>query len=164
MTVADLLVHLEDMSRFLGAAGAKKVADDLDVVRDRLGVFQGYSLKAFGDFLVEAERFSREGPAPGRPARTPRTRSAGATQARLTDQQLKDRTVELYQKATDPAISREMIEETVAHLDRLPRADLDAIARQLLLTEVFRNKPSVIKAIGKAILDRKGSHERAQMS
>jgi hypothetical protein len=138
VTVADLLPHIENLSRFLLAAGAEKVAEELDHVRGRLKPFAGLGLKAFADFQEKAGRTK------GDP-----DEAAG-------------RLVALYERAADPSVTREEIEAAVKALEALTKPKLDELARRLQIEHKLRTKADAIKAIGQAVLYRKGAFVRAE--
>src|SRR5208337_4389262 len=64
VTVAELQLLLSDLGKFLRASAAAKVAGELETISAQLTPFKDYNLKAFADFLVQAEAYSRGALAP----------------------------------------------------------------------------------------------------
>jgi hypothetical protein len=158
VTVAELQSLLSDLGKFLRASESAKVAGELEYISTKLAPFRGYKLKAFGDFLEQAEAYSRGALAP------PRGKGAGkkgkADPAAV--EQACQRALELYGKAIDPSVTVEQIETAMQALQDLdpPKARLDELARQMGYTQKFKGKPDVIKAIRQKIIGRKGAFER----
>ena len=115
-------------------------------------------MKAFADFLEQAEAYSRGALAPKEKA--VRTRKSKADPAAI--EQACQRTLELYGRAIDPSVMLEQIEATVKELQDLdpPKARLDQMAQQMGYSQKFRSKADVLKAIRQKIVGRKGAFER----
>lgn len=156
MTVADLQIHLSDLSKFLRAAGSAGPAGELDYIAVRLTPFAGYKLKAFADFLAKAEEYSRGAltPTPSRPATS---KADPAAKARACQ-----RVSELYDRAIDPNVTVETVEEAIRALQQvdLPKAMLDELTQRFGFTQKFKSKPESVKAIRAKILERKGAFDR----
>ena len=157
MTVAELQLLLSDLGKFLRASESAKVAGELEYISARLAPFREYKLKAFADFLEQAEAYSRGALAPpqgkggGRKKRDP----AAVEEACR-------RVMELYAKAIDPAVTLEQIESAVQALQELdpPATRLDEMTRQMGYTRKFKAKAEALKAIRQKILGRKGAFDR----
>jgi hypothetical protein len=160
VTVAELQLLLSDLGKFLRAAESAKVAGELEYIGAKLAPFREYKLKAFADFLEQAEAYSRG-------ALAPKTRGGGARKGKADPaaiEQACQRVLDLYGKAIDPATSVEQIEVSVRVLEELdaPKARLDELARQMGYSQKFKSKADVIKAIRQKIIGRKGAFERPQ--
>ena len=59
MIVADLQKFLRNLAEVLEPNGGKAVAGELDYVCEKLEGFKDQKIKAFGDFLVKADEYSR---------------------------------------------------------------------------------------------------------
>ena len=158
MTVAELQLLLSDLSKFLRASEAAKVAGEIEYISVRLAPFREYKLKAFADFLEQAETYSRGALAPKEKAS--RAKKAKADPAAI--EQACQRTLDLYGRAIDPSVTLEQIEATVKELQVLdvPKNRLDDLARQMGYSQKFRSKADVLKAIRQKIIGRKGAFER----
>ena len=65
-----------------------------------------------------------------------------------------------YARATDPAVTREQINDTAARREPLSRKELDAVAERMeIVTKAFKAKGDVLKAIQNKVLGRKGAFE-----
>jgi hypothetical protein len=100
--------------------------------------FRDYKLKAFADFLEQAEAYARG-------ALAPKTKSAGAKKGKADSaaiEQVCQRTLDLYGKAIDPSVTIEQIEAAVKELESLDAAKsrLDELARQMGYSQKFRSK------------------------
>jgi hypothetical protein len=157
VTVSELQALLSDLSRFLRASGASAGAGELEYLGAKLGPFKDRKLKAFADFLEQAEAVSRGVAAPkagGRPKKSKADPAAIEEAFR--------RTAELYGKAIDPSVTVEQIESAVQALQDLdpPKTRLDELARHMGYTQRFSAKADVIRAIRQKIISRKGAFER----
>ncbi len=158
MNVAELQLLLSDLSKFLRASESAKVAGELEYICGKLVPFREYKLKAFADFLEQAEAYSRG-------ALAPKGKGTGAKKGKpdpAAIEQACQRTLELFGRATDPGVTVEQIEATVQALQDLdpPKARLDELARQMGYSQKFKSKPDVLKAIRQKIIGRKGAFER----
>jgi hypothetical protein len=167
MNVADLQRHLTDLRRLLEAAGVKgAVITDLEAIGDGLVPFQHHSLRDFAGFLVRAEAFSR-GEVPVTPPRSRRTTTAprprGKQKAPPPDPAaLAQEAKRLYDQATDPAITADMVDTLATRLGELSKAGLMTVAAVLeLKVAKSATKDDIVKAIPRWIMDRKGSYQRA---
>ena len=157
MTVAELQMLLADLSKFLRASESAKVAGELEYISARLAPFRDYKLRAFADFLEKAEAYSRG-------ALAPKGKGGGAKKGKADPaavEQACQRTMDLYRRAIDPAVTVEQIEAAVQALRELdpPKAQLDELARQMGYTQKFKAKADVIKAIRQKIIGCKGAFE-----
>jgi hypothetical protein len=158
VTVAELQLLLSDLGKFLRASEAAKVAGEVEYISVKLAPFRDYKLKAFADFLEQAEAYARG-------ALAPKAKGGGSRKGKADPaavEQACQRVLELYGKAIDPSVTLEQIEATVQALQTLdpPKARLDELARQMGYSQKFRSKPDVLKAIRQKILGRKGAFDR----
>ena len=149
---------ITDLGKFLRASEYAKAAGELEYISAKLGSFREYNLKAFADFLEQAEAYSRG-------ALAPKGKGGGPKKAKTDPaaiEQACERTLELYAKAIDPSVKIEQIEAAVRALEELdaPKARLDELARQMGYTQKFKAKADVLKAIRQKIIGRKGAFER----
>lgn len=157
MTVAELQLLLSDLSKFLRASESAKVAGELEYISAKLQPFKGYRLRAFADFLDQAEAYSRGALAP---------KGKGGGKKGQADpaavEQACQRILELHGKAIDPSVTVEQIETAIKTLQDLdpPKARLDEMARQMGYSQKFKSKADVIKAIRQKVIARKGAFER----
>lgn len=158
MTVAELQLLLSDMSKFLRAAEAKKVADDLEYIGVKLTPFKEYKLKAFADFVEKCEAASR-----GEPSQKAKSNRGGKKKSDpAAIEQAIQRVLYVYDRATDPNVSLDQIEATVQTLQDLDAAKtkLVELAKKMGSTQKFRSKADAIKAIRQKIVGRKGAFDR----
>ena len=158
MTVAELQLLLSDLGKFLRASESAKVAGELEYIGSKLAPFKDYKLKAFADFLEQAEAYSRG-------ALVPKAKGGGAKKGKADPaavEQACQRVLELYAKAIDPSVTLEQIESAVQALQELdsPAARLDDLARQMGYSRKFKSKAEALKAIRQKITGRKGTFER----
>jgi hypothetical protein len=157
VTVAELQLLLSDLGKFLRASAAATPAGELEYLSGKLQPFQGYKLRAFADFLEQAEATVRGAPvAKGK---------AGGKKGKadpVAVEQACQRALELYGRAIDPSVTLEQIEAAVQSLGDLdpPKARLDELARQMGYSQKFKGKPDVLKAIRQKIVGRKGAFDR----
>jgi hypothetical protein len=158
VTVAELQLLLNDLGKFLRAAESSRVAGELEEICAKLQPFREYRLRAFADFLVKADEYSRGVLAP-KPARSRARKSKSDPQA--IDQACQQ-LVQLYDRAVEPDVSVELIEAAVATLESLdaPKARLDELARSMGFAQKFRSKADVLKAVRQKIVGRKGAFDR----
>jgi hypothetical protein len=145
VTVAELQQLLSDLGRFLRAAQSAGVAGELEYISGKLQPFRAYKLKAFADFLEQAEAYSRG-------ALAPKARGGGGKKAKTDPaviEQACDRVLNLYAKAIDPSVTLDQIEAAVQTLQGLDpaKARLDELARQMGYTQKFKSKADVLKAL-----------------
>jgi hypothetical protein len=159
VTVAELQQLLSDLGTFLRAAQAAGVGGALEYISGKLQPFRAYKLKAFADFLEQAEAYSRA-------ALAPKPRGGGGKKAKAdpaATEQACERVLNLYAKAIDPSVTPDQIDAAVQVLQALDptKARLDELARQMGgFTQKFRSKADVLKAIKQKIVGRKGAFER----
>lgn len=158
MTVAELQLLLSDLSKFLRAAESAKVAGELDYISSKLAPFRDQKLKAFADFLEQAEAYSRG-------ALAPKGKATGGKKSKADPAAIEQacrRILDLYARAIDPTVTLEQIEAAVQVLEALdpPKPRLDALAKEMGYTQKFKAKADVLKAIRQKIIGRKGAFER----
>jgi hypothetical protein len=154
VNVAELQQHIRSLGLFLASVGSRPAAAELEYLSERLTPFQGQKLKAFADFLTDAESRARGESPPGRKPTASRKPVKDPRQAT-------DRVFQAYSHATDPMMTRDEIEAAVADLEGLKKADLDGLARRIEIGQRFGRIADVVKAIRQKIFDRKGAFERA---
>jgi hypothetical protein len=158
VTVAELQALLSDLGKFLRASQSAKVAAELEYISAKLTPFHGYNLKAFADFLEQAEAYSRGALAPkAKGGAAKKTKADPAAVERACQQVL-----ELYSRAIDASVTPEQIEAGVQALKELgaSKARLDELSRQMGYTQKFKSIPEVLKAIRQKIVGRKGAFDR----
>jgi hypothetical protein len=157
VTVAELQRLLSDLGKFLQSAKAATVARELDEISGKLQPFRDYTLKAFGDFLVKAEEYSRGVLLPKKTlaGRKPK-KDPGAVDAACRQ------VLQVYERAIDPSVTVEQIESAVQSLQDQdpPKGRLDELAQKMDFVQKFRSKAEVLKAIRQKILGRKGAYDR----
>ena len=160
MNVEEFQLHLSDLSNLLRRGGGKKVADELDDVCASLQPFRERRLHDLLAMVANAETIIRTGKPDGK---RPRPSKKKATPLQID--QATGRVRDLYHRATDITVSRDEIEAACAELDKLElsKAVLEALAKDLLITEKFKTKPQVIAKIRDAIMIRKGTYQRASV-
>ena len=157
MTVAELQLLLSDLGKFLRASQSARAAGELEYISEKLSPFKGYQLKAFGDFLVKAEEYSRGVPAPKKAKGGRKSKADPAA----VDQACQ-RVLHLYDQAIDPKTTIDDITSAVQALQELdpPKGKLDELARQMGYSQKFKSKADVLKAIRQKMLGRKGAFDR----
>jgi hypothetical protein len=158
VTVAELQILLSDLGKFLRASESAKVAGELELISSTLAPFRDYKLKAFADFLTQAEAYSRGVLAP---KATKTGGKKGKADPAAIDQACQN-TLDLYAKAIDPSVTLERIEAAMQALHdlNLTKARLDELARQMGYSQKFKTKVDLLKAIRQKIVGRKGAFER----
>jgi hypothetical protein len=158
VTVAELQLLLFDLGKLLRAAESAKVAGELESIAAALQPFREYKLKAFADFLVKAEEYSRGVLMPKKPPA--RAKAKGGDPGAVDE--ACQRLLQLYDQAIDPSVSLEQIESAVQALQTLdpPKTRLDDLARKMGFAQKFRSKADVLKAIRQKIVGRKGAFDR----
>jgi hypothetical protein len=133
------------------------VAGELEAISAGLSPFSGYRLKAFADFLVKAEQYSHGALPPKQPRAGPRPKADPAAAEKACQ-----RVLELYDRAVDPAVTVEAIEEALTALQGADpaKAKLEEVARRMGAARAFRSKAEVLKEIRGKVLGRKGQFDR----
>jgi hypothetical protein len=148
---------LSDLGRFLRAAQAAGVGGELEYISGKLQPFRAYKLKAFADFLEQADAYSCG-------ALAPKTRGGGGKKAKADPaaiEQACERVLNPYAKAIDPSVTLDQIDAAVQALQALDPATarLDELVRQMGYTQKFKSKADVLKAIKQKIVGRKGAFD-----
>jgi hypothetical protein len=161
VTVAELRLLLSDLGKFLRASESAKVANELDYICAKLTPFNDYKLKAFADFLEQAEGYAKGALAPKPKGTAPKGKTKVDPAA---IEQACRGVIELYNKAIDPSVTIEQIEAAVKALTDLGPTNkrLVELARQMGYTQNFRKMEDTIKAIRQKIIGRKGAFERPE--
>jgi len=149
VTVAELRTLLAKLSDLLRASGAASTADDLASFCSDLKPHQS---KTLSDLLNAS-------PATPAPPRAPR--------AAKNEQQVNElfgRIIQLYDHASNPAVTIERIDEAFRELRRLnpTAARLDVLREPLRVTEKLK-KADLIAKLRQAIVSRAGGAERLEM-
>jgi hypothetical protein len=142
----------------LRASESAKVAGELEYITERLAPFKGYKLKAFADFLVQAEAYSRG-------ALATKTKGGGGGRKKADPaavDQACQRVLTIYNQAIDPAMTVEQIEAAVQALGDLDptKAKLDELTQAMGYSRPFRSRPEALKGIRQKIIGRKGAFDR----
>jgi hypothetical protein len=164
MKVADLQQHLADLKGLLERAGVRgAVLTDLDAIGKGLAPFRERPLREFADFLVRAEAYSRGEVPPQAPKGRGRSPAAGKDKAPAPDAAaLAQEARRLYDQATDPAVTTEVVRGLAARLGKLTADGLRTVAEAVeLKVAKSAKKAAILEGIERRILDRKGSWERA---
>lgn len=160
MQVADLQSFLKSLSGPLGAAGGKKVADELDRAAGGLEPFRDLTIAQFADFLMRADEYARTGviPTKGKPAR----RSA-STVDRAKVQGLAQEVLGLYERAVDESVEYSAIEAEVARWGKkLNKNEAVELAREVGLNGPIKTKKAALEEVRRKIVERKESFQRTQ--
>jgi hypothetical protein len=157
VNVADLQKHLNDLTLFVETSGGKKGAAELRAVADGLQPFRELSLKELVGILARAaEPPGRE--APARKAAAPRKKP------RADPGPVAKRLRELYDRATDPTVTREHIDAELKGLEPLSKDGLKTVARALdLVVPGSWSADEIAKQIGLKIHTRRDVAGRARM-
>ncbi len=159
MKVAKLREFVENVAQFLTQSGGTQVGRELHRAADALRPFDERTIAEFESFLKRADQFDRTGQVPA----ATRTRSR---QAAVTDQakvaQAAETVRQLYEQATDPAVTYQRIDTEVARLNRaLNKGEVLAVAEKLGIALPKRaSKKATLEEIGRWITERKRSFER----
>ena len=163
MTVAELQKCLRSLGEIITSAGAKSTAvGELELVRAKLDIFREQNLKDFADFLERAEAYWRGGQIPMRKPAASRPTAGKAQGAQETARNAALRIRDFYARATDPAVTRELVEATVRALNPLKKNELLDLAVQMEISQKLKTKADILKALERKILDRKGAFLRVQ--
>ncbi len=167
MNVAGLQQHFADLARLLEASGAKGVAGDFMAIHHGLAPFSHMTLKDFSDFLARADTFARTGQVPVTASRakttSPRAKG-GIARVHADPSTLARETKDLYDRASDPAVTDSHIAELMSRLKSLTQAGLVTVAEAIELKGTgSKTKPKIIEAIQRRIEERKGSKVRSEL-
>jgi hypothetical protein len=163
VTVAELQKCLRSFGEILGSTGAKStVVGELELVRAKLEIFREQNLKDFADFLERAEAYWRGGEIPMKKASPGRSSSGKGQGSQEAARNAALRIRDFYARATDPAVTRELVEATVQALNPLKKDDLLDLAAQMEISQKLKTKADILKALERKILDRKGAFLRVQ--
>ena len=157
MTVAELHVFLLDLSKFLRSSDAAKPAGEIEYLCVKLLPFREMRLKDFGNILTTSEERSK-GALPSPKVHT----SKKAKVDPATIRESCNRVIDLYNRAVDPSVTIDQIEEALGKLESNdpPKPTLDAFAKQMGFEQKFKSKAEVLKAIRQRIIGRKGAADR----
>jgi hypothetical protein len=163
MTVATLDTFLRRLADVMEAADGKAAGiKDVRALADRLRPFGEMSLAAFGEFLVKAEAYSRGDLEAVFGKKPPARKSKPAADPNRVPAAV-ERLKTLHGRALDPSVTPESVRATVLGFQALTKAELDQVASGCGFHQKFKNKPAVLAALQKWILDRKGTFERAHV-
>jgi hypothetical protein len=164
VNVGDLQSFLKHLAGFLGAHKGSQVAGEFDHFCDGLEPFQGMRVAEFARFLADAKQYKETGVLPVPPTRgkgraAPKPAKAPAPTVAEAVAVLQD----LYNRATDPAVTYETIKETVTRLDgQLDKPGLIAVARGFGISSGLSTKKAAREKIEAKITDRKGKAEEGR--
>jgi hypothetical protein len=170
VNVGDVQVFLRNLGTLLAAHQGKKPAADFNAFCDGLDPFRDQPLPLFAELLRAAAEYRRSGilPAPSaRPARV-RKPAAGKPILKRKDDveaiaQAAATLQSLFDRATDPTLTHEVIEAEVNRLEREFDAEgLKAVARKFGISAGLTNKGVAKAKILGRISERKGRHERGE--
>lgn len=162
MTVADLQQFVRSLGAALAAAGAKKVADELESVGQGFEPFRTLGLAKFSQFLVMAETYARTGVVPtigkGRSkAAAPKPDSAEVVRS------AGERIAVLYERAVDPSVPYTAIEAELKAIEKqLGKDEAVQAARNFGIAAALKTKKAALDAIKRKITERKESFERTR--
>lgn len=157
MQVAQLRMFVENLARFLAESGGTQVGRELQRAADALRPFDQRTIAQFEEFLKRADQFDRTG-------QVPVSKRAGAGQS-ATDEakvaQAAEMMRQLYDRATDPALSYQQIDAEVAKLNRtLNKNEAVAVAERLGVPRK-KTKKDALAEIGHWIREYKRTGERS---
>jgi hypothetical protein len=135
MTVADLQKILKSVAAAVEAAGAKNAGEELIALAAALQRHAQNSLAGFAQFV--------------------------STATAVGDSPLLKEMKSLYDRATDPSLTREGIVEKVRSYSGLKKAEIDAAVAGLGIKQKFKNKAEAIEALINHVMSRRGSAARA---
>jgi hypothetical protein len=157
VTVGELQLLLTDLGKFLRAAEAARVVGELEYFTAKLQPFRDQKLKAFADFLTQAEAAARGIPAPKKAAARGKSSSDPAAVEEACQ-----RVLVLYDRVIDPSVTLEQIEAAMDVLQDVnpSKAHLDELGRKMGFAQRFKSKGDVLQAIRQGIVGRKGAFDR----
>jgi len=158
VNVDELQLHLSNLAQLLRNAGGKRVGDELAELCQRLQPYRDRPLKGLMELLDKAEEIVRTGVPPARG----KARTKGDP---LVIESVCNRVVALYERATDPATTREQIENAFADLAKLNLSVplLQEQAKKLNIAQKFRAKKDLLAAMKRTVLERRGTFLRVQV-
>lgn len=162
MKVADLQKYLRALAEAVSAAKGL-TAKDLADVANQLGPFANLSVADFAQFLQLAWEYKTTGKI-AEPQYSKGGRGGVVSKAAKGSMSPADavgRVKALYDRATDPAMTREYVECEVRTLASLTKAQLDSVAAGSGFAQKFKKKDDVLRALVGYVLGRKGAVERA---
>jgi hypothetical protein len=175
VNVGDVQLCLRSLAGLLAAHQGKKPAGDFDAFCDGLDPFREQPLGVFAQFLRDAAEYQRTGILP-LAAKPVRARKPAATKAAGTKQSLKKKDdiaaideaaavlQQLFDRATDAALTHEAIEAAVSQIERSFDAEgLKAVARKFGMASGLSSKSATKAKILGRIAERKGRHERGEV-
>ena len=163
MTVTTLDTFLRRLADLIEAVEGKAAGPkEVRALADRLKPFGGLSLTAFGEFLVKAEAYSR-GDLEAVFGKKPSARKSKPTADSDRVPAAVERLKTLHGRALDPSVTPDSVCAAVREIEGFTKAELDQVAVGCGYHQKFKNKPAVLAALQKWILDRKGTFERAHV-
>jgi hypothetical protein len=159
VNVEELLSQLSNVSEFLRRAKAKeKIVDEMEQLCLLMQPYRERSVKDFKELLAKADEIVHAGAT----IKKPRSNSAATRSDPQAAAAAERKIVEYYHRATDPTITRELIEAAVAELEKTnpAKASLDALLKQIGVGQKTKSKKDALNRIAATILDRKGAFER----
>ncbi|MGF1582775.1 MAG: hypothetical protein ACFCD0_25920 [Gemmataceae bacterium] len=166
MIVADLIQFVKNISDVLEPNGAKKVAEELNFVCERLDSFRNYRLKEFGIFLTKADAYAKGELSPKK-ASSKKASSAGTKQPDQVQDERTETAIktaqELLNNATDPETTYEMIDQEIRKFEDLSMSNLKKIASAIGVKKTGRSRANALDAIIRRIKDVKAADERSRV-
>jgi hypothetical protein len=159
--VAELQCSLGHIVAFARAAGSEKLAGELDRALQCLDPFKDKTLAEFNAFLQRADEYDRSdklSPPTRNGAGRTRVEKAPALTVEGAAQIFKD----LYDHATDPAVTYAIIDAKMKALDKLKIPDLLEVAARANVTVPTKPKKEILGELTRRIKELKVSHERTQ--
>lgn len=153
MTVSELRKCLLNLSETLATAGAGPAAAEVKNLCTKLVPFATEGLKEFGELLDVAKEVRREG--------GPKKRRGKAAKDPGQAARAAERVRQLYDESLTPSFNPEAMSAEVDQLAKLTGDELKAVAAAVGIVKKM-NKGPLLSAIKQAILDRRGSWDRAQ--
>jgi hypothetical protein len=174
VTVGDVQTFLRSLSALLAANQGGKPATEFEAFCAGLDPFQTWKVADLAQFLKTAEQYQRTGELPvptgrgGRAAKPRATKTAKVPLKKKTDvedvQAAAAKLRDLYERATDPALSHEQIEAEVAQIHAaFDTEGLKAVAKEFGVSSGLTSKDAARARILHRITERKGRHERNQV-
>jgi hypothetical protein len=167
MTVAGLEKYLRGLADALGSARADAAAKDLLETADQLTPFGSLTVAEFARFLGLAWEYKTTGkvslPEPVAPRRGGTRGGGGAGKKPATPDPatVTARVKDLHDRAIDPSVTRELVEQEIRSFGGLTKAQLDLVAAGCGFTQKFKTKDDVLRALINHVMGRKGAYERA---
>jgi hypothetical protein len=176
MNVGDVQGFLRQLGVLLKVNQGGKPAAEFEAFCGGLEPFKDQPVGAFAQFLHLAEEYKRTGVVPvptgkraaRKPAAPKAPKAPKVALKKKDDVQAVDeaaaRLKGLYDRATDPALTHEAIEQEVGRIEReFDGEGLKEVARKFGISSGLTGKAAAKKKILDRIAERKGRHERGEV-